>query len=135
MLSPADFAAVGFTVDHAGEDVSKNFNLSTTSSQACQWTNFDNKVGGSWELVIGTGGAKDAFASDLSLAQLGKVTRPSIGDEAYLEDKTSSFDATDHDFELGVRIGDTFFTMSTTDDTGAGAVTALAKVVASRLVP
>ena len=133
VLGPADFKTVGFTLDSAGEDVSQNFNLSTTTSVACQWTNFDNNQGGSWELVIGTGDAKSAFASDLSLAQLDTVTKLSIGDEAYLADKVSSSDKTDHDFDAGVRIGDTYFTISTTDDKGGGAVTALAKLVADRL--
>jgi hypothetical protein len=133
VLGAADFKTVGFTVDNAGEDVSQNFNLSTTTSVACQWTNFDNNQGGSWELVIGTGDAKSAFAGDLSLAQLDTVTKLSIGDEAYLADKVSSSDKTDHDFEAGVRIGDTYFTMSTTDDKGGDAVTALAKLVADRL--
>ena len=124
---------MGFTVDNEGADVSQNFSLATTTSVACQWTNFDNNQGGSWELVIGTGDAKSAFASDLSLAGLNTVTKLSIGDEAYLADKVSSLDKTDHDFEAGVRIGDTYFTMSTTDDKGGEAITALAKLVADRL--
>jgi hypothetical protein len=114
VLGPADFKTVGFTVDQEGEDVSENFNLSTTTSVACQWTNFDNNQGGSWELVIGTGDATAAYDSDLA-------------------DKTTSSDNTDHDFEAGVRIGDTYFTMSTTDDKGGDAITALAKLVADRL--
>ncbi len=133
VLTPADFKAVGVTVDNAGEDVSQNFNLSTTTSVACQWTNFDNNKGGSWELVIGTGDAKSAYDSDLLLAGIDTVTKLPIGDEAYLADKVSSLDKTDHDFQAGVRIGDTYFTMSTTDDKGADAVTALAKLVAGRL--
>lgn len=133
VLGPADFKTVGFTVDNEGADVSQNFSLATTTSVACQWTNFDNNQGGSWELVIGTGDAKSAFASDLSLAGLNTVTKLSIGDEAYLADKVSSLDKTDHDFEAGVRIGDTYFTMSTTDDKGRDAITALAKLVADRL--
>jgi hypothetical protein len=133
VLAPADFKAVGFTVDSEGEDVSENFNLSTTTSVACQWTNFDNNQGGSWELVIGTGDAKAAFAGDLLLARIDTVTKLSIGDEAYLADKVTSSDKTDHDFEVGVRIGDTYFTMSSTDDNGADAVTALAKLVVDRI--
>ncbi len=133
VLGPADFKTVGITVDNAGEDVSQNFTLSTTTSVACQWTNFDNNQGGSWELVIGTGDAKSAYASDLLLAAIDTVTKLPIGDEAYLADKVSSLDKTDHDFAAGVRISDTYFTMSTTDDKGADAVTALAKVVAGRL--
>ena len=133
LLSPADFATVGVTVDAEGVDVSENFNLATTSSVACQWTNFDNNVGGSWELVIGKGDAEAAFASDLSFAEMNTFTTPELGDEAYLEDKVSSFDSTDHDFEAGVRIGDTYFTLSTTDDGGADAITALATLVADQL--
>jgi hypothetical protein len=133
VLGPADFKAVGFTVDSEGEDVSQNFNLSTTTSVACQWTNFDNNQGGSWELVIGTGDAKAAFAGDLLLAKIDTVTKLSIGDESYLADKVTSSDKTDHDFEAGVRIGDTYFTMSSTDDKGADAVTALAKLVVDRI--
>ncbi len=104
LLSAADFAAVGVTLDAEGVDVSENFTLATTSSVACQWTNFDNTM-----------------------------TTLELGDEAYLEDKVSSFDSADHDFEAGVRIGDTYFTMSTTDDHGAEAITALATLVADRL--
>ena len=133
LLSPADFATVGVTVDDQGVEVSENFTLSTTSSVACQWTNFDNNVGGSWELVIGTGDAAAAFASDLAFAEIDSVTRPDLGDEAYLRDKVSSFDSADHDFEAGVRIGDIFFTMSTTDDHGSDAIAALAALVTDRL--
>ena len=133
LLSPADFATVGVTVDAEGVDVSENFNLATTSSVACQWTNFDNNVGGSWELVIGKGDAEAAFASDLTFAETNTVTRPQLGDDAYLEDKVSSFDSADHDFAAGVRIGDTYFTLSTTDDGGADAITALATLVADQL--
>lgn len=135
VLSADDFAAVGVTTDAAGVDVSQNFNLATTSSVACQWTNFDNNVGGSWELVIGTGDAAAAFASDLSFAQADTVTTMDLGDEAYLVDKVSSLDSADHDFEAGVRIGDVYFTLSTTDDGGSDAIATLAAVVADRLTP
>ena len=133
LLSPDDFAVAGFTVDDDGVDVSENFNLATTSSVACQWTNFDDNVGGSWELIIGTGDAQAAYEFELSFAQLDTFTTLDIGDEAYLADKVSSFDADDHDYEAGVRIGDTFFTLSTTDDSGAEAIAALAELVADRL--
>ena len=133
VLAPADFAVVGLTVDAEGEDVSENFTLATTSSVACQWTNFDDNVGGSWELIIGTGGAEAAYELEVSFTELDTFTTLAIGDEAYLADKVSSFDATDHDYEAGVRIGDTFFTFSTTDDRGAEAIVALATLVADRL--
>ncbi len=133
LLTPADFATVGVTVDDEGVDVSENFSLSTTSSVACQWTNFDNNVGGSWELVIGTGDAKAAFEFDLGFAEIDSVTRPDLGDDAFLVDKVSSLDSADHDFEAGVRIGDIYFTMSTTDDHGSDAIAALAALVADRL--
>ena len=134
-LSRADFAGVGFTVAEEGEDVSENFNLSTTSSVACQWMNDDDNISSSWELVIGTGDAEAAFASDLGFAQFDTVTTLEIGDESFLADKVSSFDSTDHDFEAGVRIGDIYFTMSTTDDRGAEAIVALANLVVARLNP
>ena len=134
-LSPADFAGAGFTVASDGEDVSENFNLATTSSVACQWMSDVDNISSSWELVIGTGDAATAFATDLGFAGLDTVTRPELGDEAYLVDKVSSFDAADHDFEVGVRIGDVYFTLSTTDDRGADALTALATLVAERLTP
>lgn len=133
VLGPADFKTVGFTVESEGEDVSDNFNLSTTTSVACQWTNFDDNQGGSWELVIGAGGAESAYESDLSLAELDTVSKLAIGDDAYFVDKTSSLDATDHDFEAGVLVGDTYFTMSTTDDRGGEAIAALATLVADQL--
>ena len=133
LLSPADFAVVGFTVDAEGEDVSENFNLATTSSAACQWINDDDNISSSWELVIGTGDAAAAFASELAFAELDTMTPLRIGDEAYLADKVSTFDSADHDFEAGVRIGDIFFTVSTTDDRGAEAIAALATLVADRL--
>lgn len=133
LLSPADFAVVGFTVDAEGDDVSENFNLATTASAACQWTYFDDNVGGSWELVIGTGDAEAAYEFEVSFAALDTFTTLEIGDEAYLADKVSSVDATDHDFEAGVRIGDIIFTVSTTDDNGAEAIVALATLIAERL--
>ena len=82
VLAPADFAVVGFTVDADGEDVSENFNVATTSSVACQWTNFDDNVGGSWELVIGTGDAEAAYEFEVSFAALDTFTTLDIGDEA-----------------------------------------------------
>ncbi|MEQ1873408.1 MAG: hypothetical protein ABL953_06740 [Ilumatobacteraceae bacterium] len=133
LLSPNDFAVVGFTVDDDGVDVSENFTLATTSSVACQWTNFDDNVGGSWELIIGIGDAEAAYEFEVSFAQLDTFTTLDIGDEAYLADKVSSFDADDHDYEAGVRVSDTFFTLSTTDDRGAEAIVALATLIADRL--
>lgn len=135
VLSAVDFAGVGVTVDGGGEDVSRNFNLATTASVACQWTNFNNNTGtsGSWELIIGTGDAASAYKSDRSLADLDKVKDPQLGDEAYLADKVSQLDATDHDFEIGVRHGDTYFTLSTTANDGGTAVTALAKIVENHI--
>jgi hypothetical protein len=133
VLAPSDFKAVGFTVESAGEDVSQNFNLSTTTSVACQWTNFDDNQGGSWELVIGHGDAKAAYDGDLLLSKIDTVTKLSIGDEAFLADKVTSSDPNDHDFEAAVRLGDTYFTMSTTADNGSGAITTLAKLVIDRL--
>lgn len=133
LLSPDDFAVVGFTVATEGEDVSESFTLSTASSVACQWMNDDDNISSSWELVIGTGDAEAAFDFELSFAEIDTVTTLEIGDEAYLADKVSSFDSADHDYEAGVRIGDTFFTLSTTDDRGAEAIAALARLVADRL--
>ena len=133
LLNAADFASVGVTLDGEGEDVSENFTLATTSSVACQWTNFDNNVGGSWELIIGTGDAEAAFTSDLSFAEINTASTLELGDEAFLEDKVSSFDSADHDFEAGVRIGDIYFTMSTTDDHGSDAIATLAALVTDRL--
>ena len=132
-LGPADFAVVGFTVDAEGEDVSENFTLSTTSSVACQWMSDDDNISSSWELVIGTGDAQAAYDFELAFAELDAITTLAIGAESYLADKVSSFDSADHDYEVGVRSGDTFFTLSTTDDRGLDAIAALARLVADRL--
>lgn len=133
LLSPADFAAVGFTVDAEGEDVSENFTVSTTSSVACQWMSEDDNIGSSWELIIGTGDAEAAYEFEFSFAAIDAITTLAIGDESYLADRVSVIDSSDHDFEAGVRIGDTYFTVSTTDDRGAEAILALAALVADRL--
>ncbi len=132
-LSSADFAAVGFTVEGNGEDVSGNFNLSTTSSVACQWMTFDDNIGSSWELVIGSGDAEATYDFDSSFVGQDTVTPVDLGDEAYLADKVSSFDSADHDFEVGVRIGDIFFKLSTLDDRSVEAIVALATLVANQL--
>ena len=132
-LSVADFAAAGFTADGDGVDVSENFTLSTTSSVACQWTTTVDNIGSSWELIIGNGDAQTAYDSELSFAQPAAVTTVDLVDEAFLIDKVSSFDSADHDFEVAARRGDTFFTLSTTDDRGAEAIVALATLVANQL--
>ncbi|MBI4884151.1 MAG: hypothetical protein HY826_08860 [Actinobacteria bacterium] len=133
VLSSADFADVGFTVVVDGQDVSENFNLATTTSSACQWMTDDDNIASSWELVIGSGDAQAAFDFDLSFAELDSVTSVAIGDESFLVDEASSLDAADHDFAAGVRIGDVYFTISTTDDRGSDAIAALAQLVADRL--
>jgi len=132
-LSTDDFAAVGFTVDGDPEDVSDRFSLSTTSSVACQWMTSDDNISSSWELVIGSGGAEAAYALELSFAAQDTITTVDLGGEAFLADIASSFDSADHDFEVGVRIDDTFFTLSTTDDRGAEAIVALTALVADQL--
>lgn len=132
-LSPSNFADVSFTVDGDPEDVGERFSVSTTSSVACQWMTSDDNIGSSWELVIGTGDAEAAYDSELLFAPQDTATTVDLGDEAVLIDKVSSFDSTDHDFEVAVRRGDVFFTLSTTDDRGAEAIVALATLVANRL--
>ena len=132
-LGAADFAAAGFTADGEGIDVSDSFNVSTTSSVACQWTTTDDNIGSSWELIIGRGEAQAAYDFELSFAQQDTITTLDLVDEAFLVDKVSSFDSADHDFEVAVRRGDTFFTLSTTDDRGVEAIVALATLVANQL--
>lgn len=132
-LGPADFAAVGFTVDAEGEDVSENFTLSTTSSVACQWMSDDDNIGSSWELIIGSGDAEAAYEFEVAFAAIDTITTLAIGDESYLADRVSVIDSSDHDFEVGVRSGDIFFRVSTTDDRGVEAIEALATLVADRL--
>jgi hypothetical protein len=133
VLHPSDFATVGYTVAREGDDVSQNFVLDTTTSVACQWSNDDNNHSDSWELAIGTGGAKAAYASDLQFAQFDTVTKLTMGDESFIADEVRASDKSDHDYSVSVRTGDTYFTMSTTSDTGADAVKSLAKLVLGRL--
>ena len=78
---------------------------------------------------MGTPPLRHRAASDRSLAGLDKVKDLQLGDEAYLADKVSQLDATDHDFDICIRHGDTYFTLSTTANDGGTAVAALAKIV------
>jgi hypothetical protein len=133
LLTAADFASVGVTLELPGEDLSDQLTLATDSSLACHWMGTEGELQGNWELLIGKGHAKEAFEFDYGFIALDGIEDLELGDDAFLSDRVDAATPEDYDFETGVLLGDLYFTFSTTEDDGREATIELTQLIVERL--